>query len=272
MRLRQLGTTQAVTFVAPPEVHYNILDVCKMDSHSALDSSHVVTWLLDQTCATNHALQPLYFAQGGDFCRRIQAEQTYKSFLTDVQHRKAFLQVLQQREQRTLEELYEPEASNVDAASSSSAFDGISMSGRIRVLIQTLKQNQLESPDIHRPLTNSALEEVEQEREVAYEVEEEREVERPILMTPLKFPGLHKSILNFAKTGLLEGSQGYLKASAALDCTQLAAKYRVTTASFLPHLYISDEFRKTVKLKPGEKNDTFTVSAVLTKLCTLLTK
>ena len=50
MRLRQLGTTQSVVFFAPPEVHQSILDCQKKTNHDKIDSSDVVTWLLEQTC------------------------------------------------------------------------------------------------------------------------------------------------------------------------------------------------------------------------------
>ena len=41
MRLRQLGTTQAVTFFIPPEVHQNIADLRGKTIHESLDSADV---------------------------------------------------------------------------------------------------------------------------------------------------------------------------------------------------------------------------------------
>ncbi|OKL59958.1 hypothetical protein UA08_04823 [Talaromyces atroroseus] len=43
----------------------------------------------------------------------------------------------------------------------------------------------------------------------------------------LKFPGLHKTIRNFVNTGLLNGEDGYAKASKALEMTKLRAKYGI---------------------------------------------
>ena len=111
MRLRQLGTTQSVVFFAPPEVHHSILDVCKkIDGRptysSHIDSSHVVTWFLEQTCPVNEHLQNLYLAQGADFCRRIGAQWKNLNFLTDHCHREAYLKVVQHPERQTLEQLY----------------------------------------------------------------------------------------------------------------------------------------------------------------------
>lgn len=119
--MRQLGTTQSIAFIAPPEVHQNILDVCKKRQSDRLDASHVVTWLLDQTCANNQELQTLYFAQGRDFCRRTHAATTWSNFLTQMKHRNAYMAVLQQPERQGLEELYAPETPfNYTVANSSS--------------------------------------------------------------------------------------------------------------------------------------------------------
>lgn len=41
MRLRQLGTTQAVTFFIPPEVHQSIVDLQNKTMHEVIDSADV---------------------------------------------------------------------------------------------------------------------------------------------------------------------------------------------------------------------------------------
>src|ERR1700761_3321182 len=106
MRLRQLGTTQRVVFFAPPEVHQSILDVCKKRHRDPIDSSHVVSWLLEQTCRANEQLQNLYLAQGTDFCRRTNAQWENANFLIDKGHREAYLKVIQCPELQSLEQLY----------------------------------------------------------------------------------------------------------------------------------------------------------------------
>jgi hypothetical protein len=108
MRLRQLGTTQAITFIAPSEVYQSIQEICRRGHQKDLDSSDVVSWLLHQTCATNKQLHSLYFWQGTEFCYRTQAATEFDRFLVDRSHRQAYLKYLRQPEQQTLEELYGP--------------------------------------------------------------------------------------------------------------------------------------------------------------------
>src|SRR5579859_5147657 len=106
MRLRQLGTSQSVTFFAPPEVHQSILDLRKKNLGDPLCSYDVIRWLLEQTCSGIEQLQPLYFSQGADFCRRAQATLAYPEFVANSKQRKAYLTSLRQIEQQTLEQLY----------------------------------------------------------------------------------------------------------------------------------------------------------------------
>ncbi|RAH82415.1 hypothetical protein BO86DRAFT_378826 [Aspergillus japonicus CBS 114.51] len=257
MRLRQLGTTQSVVFIAPPEVHLNILDVCGKHQDEELDSSDVVYWLLHQTCASDRDLEPLYNAQGVDFCRRIQAAEDHPHFVKNQLQRKYYMGILQQPEQQTLEQLYKPAPTDASDGDSNSSND-LTYSGQAANFIEVLRQRRAEGKGVHDSTINSsALEEVEQEREVAYEVEEEREVERPKLLKPYTYPGLHRSLSQFAETGSLAGV-GYVPAESMVFETELGGKYRGKVDLSLPHLYVSVEFTKTVKLKPGEKMDELT--------------
>jgi hypothetical protein len=85
MRLRQLATTQEIVFFAPPEVHQSILDLRKKSSEDKIDSYDVVCWLLEQTCSGIEQLQPLYYSQGIDFCRRTQAALSYPDISDEIE-------------------------------------------------------------------------------------------------------------------------------------------------------------------------------------------
>lgn len=251
-------------FSASPELHQNILDVCEKCLPDVIDSADIVTWLLGQTCVTNTELQHLYFAQGTDFCRRTQAAEHYNMFLTDREHQEAYMGVLRQAEQQTLEQLYQPRVvqdisdTSTDASLPLSDTNFLPFSGKIAMFMQELKKKRKNST---RGSSSStlALEEVEQEREVAFEIEEGREVQQPRVMEALEFPGLHYSILDFVRTGCLAGRSGFMRVSQAIQSTQLAHKYRIDGSFLLSRLYVSAEFTRTVKLRSGERNDNFMV-------------
>jgi hypothetical protein len=107
---------------------------------------------------------------------------------------------------------------------------------------------------------SSALEEVEQEREVSFSIEEVREVQKPVHFEALLFPGLNPAILHFAMTGELVASQGYDQAFRALRRTGLGLKYGISITAVLSRLYVSAEFMRTVKLRNDQPNDNFLVS------------
>ena len=251
MRLRQLGSTQSVVFFAPPEVHQSISYLCNKRSGDIIDSSHVVKWLLEQTCLANEQLQSLYFAQGADFCHRTNAQWENTKFLTDASHREAYLRVVLQCERQTLEQLY---GSTTDIQSSS--LTNISCS-KLNEFMNELGKRRSATHGNASTLHYSALEEVEQEREVEFQVEEVRQVQKPTHYKALAFPGLHATVAHFTKTGDLVGRSGYEHAFTTLKRTFLGQKYNLCcTAS---RLFVSSEFLRTVDFGKQSQNDNFLV-------------
>lgn len=248
MRLRQLGTTQSVTFFAPPEVNQSILDLSKKRWWKMIDSSDVIRWLLEQTCRGLEQLQPMYYAQGADFCRRTQAELDFPDFITNLTHRASYLACLRQIEQQTLEQLYKP-SSRAKPTKESESY-----SPRIGGFMRELKVIRKRFQDNGDAVHSSALQEVEQEREVAHEVEAVRELQRPVHYTALKFSALHRDITNFAKTGKLTADSGaYELAFSALRKFTLGKKHGVTSTGTSGRLYVSSEFMRTVDVPSGQR-------------------
>jgi hypothetical protein len=205
MRLRQLGTTQSMAFLCPPEVYQSILDTCQKLAGYRITSSDVIRWLLEQTCIAIEQYQPLYHSQGVEFCRRTQAALDNCNFTTNPNQREDYLSAVRQVEQQTLKQLY---------GLNSRARPPMSItkpSPQITTFLKGLDSIKQGFQDSGIAVHASALQEVEQEREVAYEVEAIREVQKQIYFDPFKFPGtLHKDIKNFAKTGRLTAeSSGY---------------------------------------------------------------
>ncbi|KAI1778973.1 hypothetical protein F4818DRAFT_455215 [Hypoxylon cercidicola] len=250
MRLRQLRTTQSVTFFAPPEVDQSIKDFCRPVAHKQLDSSHVITWLLEQTCHVNEDLQSLYVAQGLDFCLRTDAVWSYGNFLADTTHRAKLLNVLQQPEQQTLEQLY----GGTLASSAAGPTDHLS-SPQLQAFVDHLNSRSGE----RGALQIGALEEVEQEREVQVQVEQVRQVQKPLRFDALTFPALHPAISDFARTGVLgptssdrDRDAGFEQAFAYVARTGVGKQFGVRATD--SRLFVSTEFGRTVVSKEGKQN------------------
>lgn len=264
MRLRQLATSQSVVFFAPPEVHQSILDLRNKRPNDLIDSYDVICWLLEQTCSGIEQIQPLYFSQGTDFCRRQQAALDNPDRLVHSDQRDAYLSVLRQTEQQTLAQLYKPRLKSKSAKASEF------FSPQVAAFTKELYSRKEGFQDTGNAVHGSALQEVEQEREVAFEVEAVREVQRPVHYSPLSFPGfLHKDVLTFVKTGrLAAGYEGYEHAFVALRRTALGLKHGISSEASAAKLFVSKEFTRTVSMPAGRPNDNFLVSRRV--LCTLL--
>ncbi|KAI0025868.1 hypothetical protein F4780DRAFT_774718 [Xylariomycetidae sp. FL0641] len=243
MRLRQLKTSQSVTFFAPPEVDRSVRDVCKVGPNHLLDSSHVVMWLLEQTCRTNEELQGLYVSQGLDFCRRTDATLHGGSFLTEPESQAKLLHTLRQPERLTLDQLYG------GTPIGSGDCNPSQLSSR---RLQGFATKLLGYGNNQVSLQTGIMEEVEQEREVQVQVEQVREVQRPIRYDALSYPGLHPSIKFFVCTGALAGvfrspsTAGFEHAFACIARTTLGRKHGVRQTG--SRLFVSWQFHKTIEI------------------------
>jgi len=254
MRLRQLASTQSVVFYAPPEVDRSIRDICQLPNLFRINSSHCVQWLLEMTCRANEQLRTLYLAQGGDFCRRTNAAFENPRLVDSVKHRNKFLKIIRQKESQTLKELYGVQTAKAES------FAAMTSSSQVKEFMAILESKAGSKDGKTSMATASAFEEVEQEREVEFQVEEVREVQRPSHYKPLSFPGLHENIMKFILTGVLSGAGGYQQVFAALGDTSLGKKHKLQATN--SRLFVSTEFMRSIDLpNKREPLDEFTVSS-----------
>jgi len=159
MRLRGIGQSQSVMFLAPPEVHQSILDVRTRTAPlriGRLNSYDVIVWLLEQTCIGVEQLQPLYISQGSDFCRRtVVTRDNHDS--RDAEQLAALLKVLEQKEQYSLEELYFPKRATKKSAVKTGAHDDIAAFVKI---LDAIKADMSDTTDTvqgwHIPKSNKS--------------------------------------------------------------------------------------------------------------------
>ncbi|WXC67413.1 hypothetical protein SNK03_013207 [Fusarium graminearum] len=240
MRLRQLGSTQSVAFIVPPEVHRSILDLRPADEKKfwPIASSEVVYWLLEQSCKMNEKMMPLHTAQGFDFCQRINALWKYGESAKNPPETKQLLDAIQHREDQTLEQLYGPgDLSPTTEAMAKLDFDCL------KGFTTRLCEQKL---DLSGDYT-TAFEELELEREVEFEFEQLREKEKPVKYTAAVFPGLDPAITRFVTTGSLSQGDSFIQAFDFMSCTRIGRKFGVQRTS--SRLFVSREFTKSIAIK-----------------------
>lgn len=253
MRLRQLRTTQAVVFFAPPEVDQSIRDFCGTADDINIDSSNVVSWLMEQTCLTNQDLHGLYIAQGLDFCQRRDAMSRYSDHLRNTKSRTKLLEVLLEPEHQTLDQLYGESSSGLAAAKTLESLHSPHLQAFTRQLIQP--ESELQSIRVE------ALSEVEQEREVEVQLEAVREAQKPEVYNALIYPGLHPDIKHFMQTGILRKSDSSFEhVFNYMGMTNIGKKFGLRDSG--SKLFVSTEFSRTVELSNMNQSagDRFLVS------------
>lgn len=212
---------------------------------------------MDNTCESIEALQPLYYSQGVDFCRRMQAAVDFPDFLRDADQRKSYVQSILQEEQQTLEQLYGPKTAKSKAATLKKASDPL-----VSQYLKELEARRKGFVDTGVAVAASALQEVEQEREVEMEVETVRQVKKAVHFPAHNWPGLHRDLAVFARTGRLP-AQSLCCSSfmSVLSRTGTGRKFGVSPDALESNLLVSVEFERTVKRMTEKLNDNFMVSS-----------
>ncbi len=114
MRLRKLAHGQTLMFLAPPEVHQNIMDLTGK-SEGQLDGYDVVEWALEQSCQNIERCQPLRILQGLNHNQREvtmdRFSEAYKdlddlSKETDLSSQ--LVRAFREKEEQRLNDLYAP--------------------------------------------------------------------------------------------------------------------------------------------------------------------
>lgn len=187
----------------------------------------------------------------------MQAAINHPDFLTDKSQRKAYVQAIKQDEQQTLQHLYEPKLKSRATGVQTSNND------TLKQFISELNTRRKAFQDTGKAVHASALQEVEQEREVAFEVESVRQVKKPHHYAAYSFPGLNASLEAFARTGRLPPDSHYFNhIFHALSRTGIGRKFKVSSKATKSKLLETVEFSRTIKLQGELSNDNFIVSGL----------
>ncbi|KAJ7128318.1 hypothetical protein C8R44DRAFT_850853 [Mycena epipterygia] len=184
MRLRQLGQGQSVMFFAPPEVDRDIRFKSKLADDSQLSSSHIIQWVMLETISSIDHFVPYWAKQGVSYKGRNAAWSRYSLEDSDSSI-EGLRSTWVEKEGYTLQEMYDFGRSSTQHP----VFDIPDMAQRLRKLGFS-------------HIVDASNDE-EQEREVAHEAEQERQVERPLPATPATH-NLNPDVLQLVQTGIVQ--------------------------------------------------------------------
>ncbi|KAK7031583.1 hypothetical protein R3P38DRAFT_3507220, partial [Favolaschia claudopus] len=193
MRMRRLGKDHSLLFFAPREICDKITTATGAQP-DRINSEHVLLWTMKETCEQIKENGSLWANQGTNFDQRHTAMREYDQSLRSYS---SAVDVLRERESRTLEELY---------GLTETKDSGVKPSSELEHQIREKCKELGITP------STSALSE-EQERELAHEKEDEREVERIPDAKPCQH--LDRDLEYFVQTGTISQSS---KLVSLADC------------------------------------------------------
>ena len=238
MRLRQLAHGQSLLFVAPPEVHTDIVKVTKKRDNDQLDGYDVIKWSLTQSLMHIERSEPLRIMQGLSFHRREKVAQRYLALGSEADKRKSAAQDFIENEEQSLPDLYAPPTMKAPSDSSLLQVSSKDKDPEVQALLRRWNE-------IDPSTTDGANVQEEHEREVAHEVEQETEIQRPPLAKPLK-EVVDKMLEVYVKSGSLDVFKFFRHADEAIVCKSSAAKL-LGKKRIWNDLKVSKGFCSTVK-------------------------
>ncbi|CAK3844903.1 Hypothetical predicted protein [Lecanosticta acicola] len=238
MRLRKLGQGQTVVFCIPEEIQTKILETSSKGSTAGakIEVADVLAWSISETHADTRRNMPLWAVQGERFVRQDKlwkaAQDQHGNTLMTVEHATKFLE----DEAQTIEHRYRPRSSHDLPTYLADTTD---------LDLRRIAERCREFDDLQ---FNSGTLQEEQERELAPEIEQERQVQRAPPAQPAKHL-LHPDVERFAMRGeLTAGSNAYYIAFTLLRRTSAEKTF---PSSYLgtQQLIATADYAQTVERK-----------------------
>ncbi|KAJ4296532.1 hypothetical protein N0V90_006577 [Kalmusia sp. IMI 367209] len=232
MRMRKLGKGQTVVFCIPEEIRNRIVDCRSKPAAHPIEVSDVLIWGIQESLVDLRRSLPLWATQGRRF-------EDHKDLLHGVHTTKEDANGFLEVEAQTIEQRYRPRPH--------------SSIGRIHRECDVMDDNNSEivkrCQDFGIKTFNSATLQEEQERELAPEIEEEREVQRLTSMQAEEH-SLHKDLVLLVETGQLPySSRAFVPAFEALNSTSVAKSF--DPKQFPTDLLVTTDYIRTVKRPSG---------------------
>lgn len=243
MRMRKLGQGQSVVFCISQEMQFRVNAAAGKPHLDGKDITveDVLMWAIYETHADLHRVMPLWAMQGTRFewqKREWAKTRTPTGIIMS---------------QNQAEALLEPESQTIDYRYRPTVRDSV---GELQTKIQNWNLDADENPalvaiqvrceEFGVSKSTSAILQEEQEKELAPEVEEERQIQRPEPVPPAPHE-VHRDVLYFATTGaILDQSTAFCAAFLSLSDTSVAAL--ADLKQFPSSLLATTDYARTVKL------------------------
>ncbi|UKZ74662.1 hypothetical protein TrVFT333_002332 [Trichoderma virens FT-333] len=242
MRLRKLGRGQSVVFCISEEIQARILKLRREDDDRPIQVLDVLTWAIHETFMDLHRSIPMWAVQGHRFEKQRaiwESVTTSDGIQLPLEKAEGFLEA----EIQSLDDRYRPHSTEKQPVKP------LNPSGNPR-----LEAIWKRCVDFGNTQLNSSVLWEEQEREIAPEILQEREIERPRPVQP-KEHAIHPKLIELVTSGLFSQSSPFSPAFEALGRTRAA---QLLDVSYFPDdVLVTQDFMSTVILEGNDDNDDF---------------
>jgi hypothetical protein len=234
--MRKLGSTHSIFFLVSNEI-VGYITAATGIAGSNITSKDVIAWSIKETLVQLRTYAPLWADQGFNFDDRNAAWDRYRQGVTSTGD---FTQTLKEKESHTLADLYG--VMHVDQGNSQG--NQSEFKQEIRRRYEEFGLNQSDSAGMQE----------EQEREVAQEKEEERQIERPPAAVP-RAHSLHADVQSLVSTGVTpHESLAILPAVSCLSQTTLSHFVRMSARRAFPNIWVTSDFMRTIETTHGKNS------------------
>ena len=231
-------------FLAPPEVHQSITELTGKHGDQ-LDGYDVIAWSLEQSCQSIERSQPLRILQGLNHARRQITMKRFSITYSDlddlVKHVKAdvsseLISAFREKEEQSLQDLYAPPSLKDNVLPGVIESSQTVSDATVQVLLKMWRELNFagfEDTSLHE----------EHEREVAHEVEQETQVQRPPKAKALS-PVVDPNLQDFIMSGRIES---FWKFPIVYDRVVKMTSTKLDGNDPWPHLRATEDFAQTVE-------------------------
>lgn len=229
-------------FVAPPEVHQSILDVTGKPGGD-IDGYDVVAWSLEQSCLSIERSQPLRVLQGLSHHQRQKSMASFAKKYTNLEDvaketdaTKGVISAFREKEEQRLTDLYAPSSlktSIIPTIVDSNQGNADSTVQELLAIWRSVDFSVSEGASMHE----------EHEREVAHEVEQETQIQRPPRAKALT-RNVDSSLRLFVRSGNISVLNQFRRAYFIVDQTSAEG---APAAELFTHVRVTTDFMRTVQ-------------------------
>lgn len=259
MRMRKLGTGQTIAFYASHEADIRIRQTCQLTESDAITNEHVMRFI-EYNSQQMEKENMVHWSVGAvNYTKKNAGYQIYGKQMNcmDTTMLCKLYEKCVDTEFVTLNELYGDKSDTLLSNIAQAKFDMLLEeypTQKLNAILTSIRDRAIERIKIQAPNVRRFIQTLDdqQEKELEHEMEQERQVQRPVAAIPYQ-PTLADVVEEFIETGNWdeldedERHDNFIPMSLALGNTTLFSQYKRKEPAWSNHLYVTLDFFRVIE-------------------------